>query len=251
MRVAGTTVSREDLVRNVLGRDFSPFDRSIDTHVCNLRRKLGRWAKAESASREFAAPATFMHRRRNRRHGEKTLFDDFPVVLAPDSCLGAAPCGRAHAYGYSIHGWGPAGVPRSHAFHPDGRGVLLLHQPVSDQAACEVGRGGGEDCRRAPGYARRSLAESAPRRDRRPGSQLRSHGGADRSVDYRATQIARRCLARVALAPIAADRGVRSCEAMCEARSRRRSRGEPGPYRAGGAQAGHAHRSIAGADTDR
>jgi DNA-binding response OmpR family regulator len=41
MRVAGTTVSREELVRNVLGRDFSPFDRSIDTHVCNLRRKLG------------------------------------------------------------------------------------------------------------------------------------------------------------------------------------------------------------------
>jgi two-component system response regulator CpxR len=41
MRVAGNTVSREDLVRNVLGRDFSPFDRSVDTHVCNLRRKLG------------------------------------------------------------------------------------------------------------------------------------------------------------------------------------------------------------------
>ena len=41
LRVAGTTVSREDLVRHVLGRDFSPFDRSIDTHVCNLRRKLG------------------------------------------------------------------------------------------------------------------------------------------------------------------------------------------------------------------
>jgi two-component system response regulator CpxR len=41
MRVAGSIVSREDLVRNVLGRDFSPFDRSIDTHVCNLRRKLG------------------------------------------------------------------------------------------------------------------------------------------------------------------------------------------------------------------
>jgi two-component system response regulator CpxR len=41
MRSAGTTVSREDLVRHVLGREFSPFDRSIDTHVCNLRRKLG------------------------------------------------------------------------------------------------------------------------------------------------------------------------------------------------------------------
>ena len=41
MRAAGSTVSREDLVREVLKRDFSPFDRSIDTHVCNLRRKLG------------------------------------------------------------------------------------------------------------------------------------------------------------------------------------------------------------------
>ena len=41
LREAGSTVSREDLVRNILGRDFSPFDRSIDTHVCNLRRKLG------------------------------------------------------------------------------------------------------------------------------------------------------------------------------------------------------------------
>src|SRR5215471_12825700 len=41
MRAAGNTVSREDLVRNVLRREFSAFDRSIDTHVCNLRRKLG------------------------------------------------------------------------------------------------------------------------------------------------------------------------------------------------------------------
>ena len=42
MKVAGTTVGREDLVRTVLGREFSPFDRSIDTHVCNLRKKIGR-----------------------------------------------------------------------------------------------------------------------------------------------------------------------------------------------------------------
>src|ERR1700722_3139893 len=41
MSVAGMVVSREDLVSDVLGREFSPFDRSIDTHVCNLRRKLG------------------------------------------------------------------------------------------------------------------------------------------------------------------------------------------------------------------
>lgn len=42
MKAAGTVVRREDLVRTVLGREFSPYDRSIDTHVCNLRRKIGR-----------------------------------------------------------------------------------------------------------------------------------------------------------------------------------------------------------------
>lgn len=42
MEVAGTVVKREDMVRTVLGREFSPYDRSIDTHVCNLRRKIGR-----------------------------------------------------------------------------------------------------------------------------------------------------------------------------------------------------------------
>ena len=41
LRSAGRVISREDLVRTVLGREFSPFDRSIDTHVSNLRKKLG------------------------------------------------------------------------------------------------------------------------------------------------------------------------------------------------------------------
>ena len=41
LRAAGRVISREDLVRIVLGREFSPFDRSIDTHVSNLRKKLG------------------------------------------------------------------------------------------------------------------------------------------------------------------------------------------------------------------
>lgn len=41
MRHAGEVVSREDLVQSVLGRAFSPYDRSIDVHVSNLRRKLG------------------------------------------------------------------------------------------------------------------------------------------------------------------------------------------------------------------
>jgi len=41
MKVAGTVVTREELLRRVLGREFSPYDRSIDTHVCNLRKKIG------------------------------------------------------------------------------------------------------------------------------------------------------------------------------------------------------------------
>jgi two-component system, OmpR family, response regulator CpxR len=38
---AGRVVSREELVKRVLGRIFSPYDRSIDMHVSKLRRKLG------------------------------------------------------------------------------------------------------------------------------------------------------------------------------------------------------------------
>ena len=41
MRAAGHVVTREDLVKAILGRDLTPYDRSIDTHVSNLRRKLG------------------------------------------------------------------------------------------------------------------------------------------------------------------------------------------------------------------
>lgn len=41
LRSAGCVVSREALTREVLGREFSPFDRSIDTHVWNLRKKAG------------------------------------------------------------------------------------------------------------------------------------------------------------------------------------------------------------------
>ncbi|MFH0759160.1 MAG: response regulator transcription factor, partial [Bacteroidota bacterium] len=36
----GSVVSREDLNRAVLGRDYSPLDRSIDVHISKLRKKL-------------------------------------------------------------------------------------------------------------------------------------------------------------------------------------------------------------------
>jgi len=41
VRAAGRVVSRDDLSRQVLGRRPSTFDRSLDVHLSNLRRKLG------------------------------------------------------------------------------------------------------------------------------------------------------------------------------------------------------------------
>jgi two-component system, OmpR family, response regulator CpxR len=41
LRSAGRVVEREDLSRAVLGRRLQPFDRSLDVHVSNLRKKLG------------------------------------------------------------------------------------------------------------------------------------------------------------------------------------------------------------------
>jgi len=41
MRSAGKTVTREEIAKDVLGRELAAFDRSIDTHVSNLRHKIG------------------------------------------------------------------------------------------------------------------------------------------------------------------------------------------------------------------
>jgi two-component system, OmpR family, response regulator CpxR len=41
LKLAGRVISREELAKSVLGRLFDPFDRSIDMHVSNLRKKLG------------------------------------------------------------------------------------------------------------------------------------------------------------------------------------------------------------------
>src|SRR6202142_54596 len=40
MRSAGQVISREALTEQALGRKLVPYDRSIDTHISNLRRKL-------------------------------------------------------------------------------------------------------------------------------------------------------------------------------------------------------------------
>jgi len=44
----GVVVSREQLTRQVLGRRMSPYDRSIDTHISNIRRKLATFTDAVS-----------------------------------------------------------------------------------------------------------------------------------------------------------------------------------------------------------
>ena len=41
LQTPGRVLTREELVKKVLHRELSPFDRSIDTHVSNLRKKLG------------------------------------------------------------------------------------------------------------------------------------------------------------------------------------------------------------------
>jgi two-component system response regulator CpxR len=48
---AGAPVSREQLAREVLGRELGPWDRSIDVHMSNLRKKLGPGADGGSRIR--------------------------------------------------------------------------------------------------------------------------------------------------------------------------------------------------------
>ena len=44
---AGRVVSKQDLSERALGRELSPYDRSLDMHVSNLRKKLGSLADGE------------------------------------------------------------------------------------------------------------------------------------------------------------------------------------------------------------
>ncbi len=51
LRGGGQVVSRDTLTEQALGRRLTPYDRAVDTHVSNLRRKLGRNADGESPIR--------------------------------------------------------------------------------------------------------------------------------------------------------------------------------------------------------
>ncbi|BAH73646.1 response regulator transcription factor [Solidesulfovibrio magneticus] len=41
MRMAGKVVSREELAEKAMGRKHSAYERSLDVHICSLRKKLG------------------------------------------------------------------------------------------------------------------------------------------------------------------------------------------------------------------
>jgi two-component system response regulator CpxR len=55
LREAGRVVSKERISQTVLGRALGPFDRSIDVHVSNLRRKIGE-------APDGSSPITTIHR---------------------------------------------------------------------------------------------------------------------------------------------------------------------------------------------
>lgn len=48
VKAAGKVVKKEDLSVEVLERELSPFDRSLDMHVSNLRKKLGKHSNGEN-----------------------------------------------------------------------------------------------------------------------------------------------------------------------------------------------------------
>lgn len=47
VRSAGKAVSRDEIAEACLGRQVGPFDRSVDNHISNLRKKLGPFRDAE------------------------------------------------------------------------------------------------------------------------------------------------------------------------------------------------------------
>jgi two-component system response regulator CpxR len=48
LRHAGRLVLREDIIKSVLGRSPYPYDRCIDVHIANLRKKLGFTVSSEA-----------------------------------------------------------------------------------------------------------------------------------------------------------------------------------------------------------
>jgi two-component system response regulator CpxR len=66
VRHAGRVVGREELTEKVLGRKIGPFDRVIDVHVSNLRKKLGTLDTSERIKAVRNAGYLFVNRSEKR-----------------------------------------------------------------------------------------------------------------------------------------------------------------------------------------
>jgi two-component system response regulator CpxR len=69
---AGRVVRREDLVRSALGRELSVFDRSIDMHISNLRKKLGHRAGDIERIKTVRGVGYIYARPGTTRHGDNS-----------------------------------------------------------------------------------------------------------------------------------------------------------------------------------
>ena len=98
-------VTREALVDEVLGRKFSPFDRSIDMHVSKVRKKLGDTDTGDHIKtvRGTGYIYALSDPRRKTQPDEEPFSQDISVILAGR--------GAARGGGYSDHGGHAAHSP--------------------------------------------------------------------------------------------------------------------------------------------
>ncbi len=65
LKDAGKVVKKEDLSETVLERKLSPYDRSLDMHISNLRKKLG--ARDDGTERIKTVPQRRLHLHRRMK----------------------------------------------------------------------------------------------------------------------------------------------------------------------------------------
>jgi DNA-binding response OmpR family regulator len=112
---AGHILSREHLTETVLGRKPGPFDRVIDVHISNFRKKLGSLQGSERIKAvRAAATCLWRDRRSNQTTGAASIPQDIPLVLGNfylyrhSSCadvrLGTAECAFPMACNFGRYG---------------------------------------------------------------------------------------------------------------------------------------------------
>jgi two-component system response regulator CpxR len=72
LKAAGHVVTREQLARDALGRPLAAFDRSVDVHLSNLRKKIGhKFAGNERIKTVRGAGYIYAHISGSERHPDK------------------------------------------------------------------------------------------------------------------------------------------------------------------------------------